>query len=89
MNYDSKKLYNEFLMKEKAGQYCDAWTPLMNALYNSKAKTYGEVVTQMYTRSWYQQRKYYLNFNDNDWKMTVFKDSIKVKAKRLGFDVNK
>lgn len=68
---EARRLYNEFLKKEKDGNYDSAWTSLIMAMYGKRFKTYKELIDQMYKRSWYQERKHYLDVNDFDWQMTV------------------
>ena len=66
-----RRLYNDFLKKEAEGNYDEAWTSLIMALYGKRFKTYKELINQLYDRSWLQKRKHYMDLNDSDWQMTV------------------
>lgn len=67
----AKELYNEFLKREKEGNYIEAWEKLMLAMYSSNFKSYKDVVNQIYTVGWYTQRQNYLDVNNKDWQLTI------------------
>ena len=63
--------YKKFLKMESEGKRTEAWTPLMSAMYGSNNKDYKEVIVQMYTQDWLNQRYVYMDLNDYEWQMTV------------------
>ena len=67
----AKDYYMDFLKKESEGNYIDAWVSLVKAMYDDRYKSYKYVLEQMYTSEWYEQRRWYIDMNDKEWRLAI------------------